>query len=93
MNIRECKVKLLQLDPYEIVQCGLDGFSPYVYLELPDSINDSVDQFSDFDQEQWSEFVDEYVSSLQSRGSVETISSMNFDLQSDNTKQQGVDDV
>ena len=88
MNITECKIKLLQLDPYEIVRTGLDCFSPYVYLELPDSINDSVNQFSDFDQEQWSEFVDEYISNLQSRGSVETISLMTLDLQSDNTKQQ-----
>ena len=46
MNLKDLKLRLLQLDPYEIVDSMIDNFSPYLVLNLPTEMNDSVDNLT-----------------------------------------------
>jgi hypothetical protein len=65
MTLQECIDDLDKLDPYDVIQCGLDNFSAYEYVELPQELRDKVDQLSDDDQELWDEHTTEYIRKCQ----------------------------
>jgi len=65
MTLQECINDLNQLDPYDILNCGLDNFSPYVYVKCPKDLQDKVDQLSDTDRDLWDEHTEEYIRECQ----------------------------
>jgi hypothetical protein len=63
----QLKLKVLELDPYKIVQAELDAFSPYCTIQLPCEMQDemhSLDDFGEFDE--W--LYNEYLATLQDAG-------------------------
>lgn len=73
MSLRDLEIKLLSLDPYDIVDCGLDSFAPYAFLNLPDSIQEEANNLSMEDSEKWNDFCTDYVERLPMMGVKETI--------------------
>jgi len=65
MTLQECINDLNQLDPYDILNCGLDNFSPHVYVKCPKDLQDKVDQLSDTDRDLWDEHTEEYIRECQ----------------------------
>ena len=70
MTLYEIKKAVVALDPYDIVKCGLDCFAPYAYFDLPASVGDHVEKLTEDEQEEFSEFLDEYLHALQGYGTI-----------------------
>ena len=65
MNLKELKLRLLQLDPYEIVDSMIDNFSPYLVLNLPTEMKDSLENLTTEEQTEWEGFCENYLYNLQ----------------------------
>lgn len=65
MTLQECIDDLDRLDPYDVIHCGLDNFSAYEYIKLPQELKDKVDRLSSDDQELWDEHTQEYIRKCQ----------------------------
>ena len=65
MTLQECINDLDKLDPYDVIQSGLDNFCPYAYVKSPIDLQDKVDQLSLSDKDLWNEYTTEYIRKCQ----------------------------
>ncbi len=70
MTLQELETNLLNLDPYDIVSCGMDSFNAYTYIDddkLPKDMVVSISALSDDDLDKWESFCSVYLDQLAAR--------------------------
>lgn len=77
MTLIERKIKILELDPYQIVKCDMDSFCPYVWVDLPEELRyegteEECDEFNDW--------LDEYIAIIQDFGSEQGLKKLKDEL-------------
>lgn len=63
--MKNLKLELLKLDPFDVVKCDLDGFYPYSYVEVPLSIRS---QIHEDDVDEWENFLTDLLFRLVDEG-------------------------
>lgn len=61
MSLKNTKLLLLSLNPYDIVQCGIDNFSAYTYIKHTDELAKSIESLSDSDRDNYYDFENDYL--------------------------------
>lgn len=80
MTLTDCEKELLKLDPHGLVHAGMDGFSAYTYIDLPDDLQVHVDALSADDSDKFNDFVADYLARLESHGVTETKQYLSINL-------------
>jgi len=68
MTFEELRQKIIKLNPSEIIDCGLDGFSPYAYFDWSKEMMKDIDALSDEDKEKFYDWEQEQLSELPNSG-------------------------
>jgi hypothetical protein len=69
--MNDLKIRLINLNPQDIVKSDLDGFYPYAYVEVPPDIQKEVDQLTSTESNEWDDFLTDLLFRLQDSGIVE----------------------
>ena len=69
MNLQQLKTTLLSLNPYDVVDCGMENFSPYLYLKLPQELKHHIKKLSVEDTIEWDDWTHDVLYFLEKNGS------------------------
>lgn len=59
MKLEDLKDKLIKCNPNDVIKEDMDGFSPYIYFELPEEIAAGFRQLNIHDAVKWDEWLNE----------------------------------